>query len=153
MKEYLLDTNLLIGILAGKDWAKNTFQKFQLDDDDSLIHTSIICQGEILTIAVRNQWQKQRLTNLRELLEQVSIINVDKQEIAEAYAKIQSWSEGKIIESQENFPPPKPSRTMNQNDLWIAATAHIYDATLLSSDNDFQHLKGVWIKFEYLKQK
>jgi tRNA(fMet)-specific endonuclease VapC len=29
---------------------------------------------------------------------------------------------------------------MGKNDLWIAATAHVYEATLLTTDNDFDHL-------------
>jgi len=31
-------------------------------------------------------------------------------------------------------------RTMGKNDLWIAATAVATKATLLTSDNDFDHL-------------
>ena len=152
MNEYLLDTNLIFGVLTGKDWARKAFHKFQLDDVDSLIQTSIICEGEILTIAIRNKWQEEKLMKLRELLEQIPIINVDNREIAEAYSRIQSWSERKSKESPISSPPPKSSRTMGQNDLWIAATAYVYDATLLSSDKDFQHLKETWIKFEYISQ-
>ncbi len=148
----MLDTNLILGILTGKDWARKTFDKFQLDEVDALIQTSIVCQGEILTIAFRNRWQEQKLNRLSELLDQIPIINVDRREIAEAYSKIQSWSEGKLIESPSNSSSPKPSITMGQNDLWIAATAHLYNVTLLSTDKDFLHLKDVWIKFENLSQ-
>ncbi len=148
----MLDTNLILGILKGNDWARKTFDKFQLDNVDALIQRSIVCQGEILTIAFRNKWQEQNLNRLSELLDQIPIISIDRREIAEAYSKIQSWSEGKLIESPNKSPPPKPSRTMGQNDLWIAATAHLYNATLHSTDKDFLHLKDVWIKFEYLSQ-
>jgi tRNA(fMet)-specific endonuclease VapC len=43
---------------------------------------------------------------------------------------------------------PHPARKMGKNDLWIAATTAIYNATLLSTDNDFTHLDGVFITFE-----
>ena len=29
---------------------------------------------------------------------------------------------------------------MGKNDVWIAATASVLDATLLTTDNDFDHL-------------
>jgi predicted nucleic acid-binding protein len=31
---------------------------------------------------------------------------------------------------------------MGKNDLWIAAIAHVYDLTLLTSDKDFDHLRA-----------
>ena len=42
---------------------------------------------------------------------------------------------------------------MTQNDLWIAATAHESQATLLSLDKDFEHLKETWLKFHYVDQE
>jgi predicted nucleic acid-binding protein len=34
---------------------------------------------------------------------------------------------------------------MGKNDLWIAATAYILDATLLTADGDFDHLNGSFL--------
>ena len=42
---------------------------------------------------------------------------------------------------------------MKQNDIWIATTAHVSDAVLLSTDKDFEHLNDVWLKFIYVDQK
>ena len=42
---------------------------------------------------------------------------------------------------------------MSKNDLWIAATAHASGAVLLSTDGDFKHLGGVWLKYECVDQK
>jgi tRNA(fMet)-specific endonuclease VapC len=38
------------------------------------------------------------------------------------------------------------ARTMGKNDLWIAATTHLTKADLISNDNDFDHLDGVYFK-------
>jgi predicted nucleic acid-binding protein len=38
------------------------------------------------------------------------------------------------------------ARKMGKNDLWIAATAHLLNATLITTDNDFDHLKDAFIK-------
>lgn len=43
---------------------------------------------------------------------------------------------------------------MGQNDLWIAATAHALELTLLSTDKDFSHLgKMAWFPYEYISQE
>ncbi len=34
------------------------------------------------------------------------------------------------------------ARNMGKNDIWIAATASVLDATLLTTDKDFNHLDG-----------
>jgi len=38
------------------------------------------------------------------------------------------------------------SRNMGKNDLWIAATAHVSNAILLTTDRDFDHLNGVYFE-------
>jgi predicted nucleic acid-binding protein len=35
---------------------------------------------------------------------------------------------------------------MGKNDLWIAATASVLDATLLTTDNDFDHLQNEFLQ-------
>ena len=41
---------------------------------------------------------------------------------------------------------------MTQNDLWIAATAHVSKTKLLSTDKDFNHLNGIWLESVYVDQ-
>jgi predicted nucleic acid-binding protein len=45
--------------------------------------------------------------------------------------------------------PGKPlgatARNMGKNDLWIAATAHVLGASLLTTDKDFAHLHSVFV--------
>lgn len=43
------------------------------------------------------------------------------------------------------------ARNMGENDLWIAATAAVYDISLLSTDRDFEHLDGVFLEFHYVE--
>jgi len=40
------------------------------------------------------------------------------------------------------------ARNMGKNDLWIAATAYVTEATLLTMDKDFEHLKDVYLKMK-----
>ena len=34
---------------------------------------------------------------------------------------------------------------MGKNDIWIAATAHILNLTLVTTDHDFDHLEDIFI--------
>jgi tRNA(fMet)-specific endonuclease VapC len=55
------------------------------------------------------------------------------------------------VYSQSKHPTlhlPTSARKMGKNDLWIAATAAVHNAVLLSSDADFEHLDGLFLYFE-----
>ena len=39
---------------------------------------------------------------------------------------------------------------MGKNDIWLAAIAHVYKLTLLTTDKDFVHLAGSLIDLEYI---
>jgi predicted nucleic acid-binding protein len=38
------------------------------------------------------------------------------------------------------------ARNMGKNDLWIAATTHLLNATLVTTDHDFDHLDPSFIQ-------
>jgi tRNA(fMet)-specific endonuclease VapC len=41
---------------------------------------------------------------------------------------------------------------MGKNDLWIASTANVTNATLLTIDSDFDHLDGKYISVKKYNQ-
>lgn len=45
------------------------------------------------------------------------------------------------------------ARNMGKNDLWIAATASILEATLLTTDQDFNHLTPELLRLEYIANR
>ena len=60
------------------------------------------------------------------------------------YAEIDVYSQSK----HPTLRLPPSARKMGKNDLWIAATAAIHNATLLSTDADFEHLDSLFLYFE-----
>jgi len=44
------------------------------------------------------------------------------------------------------LPKTTTARNMGKNDLWIAPTASVLDMDLLTSDKDFEHLDGAYIR-------
>lgn len=153
MTRFLLDTNLLLGFTRQAPWAIRVRAEFNLGDPETMVFTSVICQGEILALAEKNGWGSNRRTHLEQILNEVPTLDISKRTILGAYARIDSWTHGKPVTSPQNAPPPKPAVPMKQNDLWIAATAHVSGAALLSTDTDFRHLDSVWLKFIHVSQE
>jgi hypothetical protein len=56
MARFLLDTNLLLGFIREAPWAIRARNEFDLGDRDSMVFTSIVCQGEILALAEKRGW-------------------------------------------------------------------------------------------------
>lgn len=72
------------------------------------------------------------------------IIDINTKDIINRYAEIDAFSQGRLNRRKSNF----TARNMGKNDIWIAATASVLDATLLTTDNDFDHLHGEFLSLE-----
>lgn len=150
MKRFLLDTGMLLGLTRKAPWARRTLDRVHLDDQETATFTSVICHGELLALAEKNGWGERRRTELASTLAKVPTLDINKQAILNAYALIDAWTHGKSVTAPHNVSPPEPAISMGKNDIWIAATAHASKATLLSTDKDFDHLDGVWLKRIYV---
>ncbi len=151
MTRFLLDTGLLLGLTRQADWARDAVQQLR-DHPQAVVWTSAICHGEILALAEKNGWGRSRRDDLDRILRQLPVINVNRPAILNAYASIYTWTHGTMTNAAGGQPPPTPAVPMKQNDMWIAATAHAIDATLMSTDKDFDHLHGVWLNVRYVDQ-
>ena len=152
MSRFLLDTNILLGFIREAQWALRARADHNLGDRETLVFTSVICQGEMLALAEKNGWGHKKRTRLEQVLNEIPTLGISRRSILDAYARIDAWTHGRLVASPNNSPPPKPAVSMKQNDIWIAATAHASGATLLSTDTDFQHLDKIWFEFIYINQ-
>ena len=82
--------------------------------------------------------------NLENLIVNLRPIPIIKRELLDAYAEIDTYSKGKL--TAQPLPTGLTARKMGKNDLWIAATTYLSQATLITNDNDFDHLDGVYFK-------
>ena len=149
---FLLDTNILLGIVREADWAIDALKRLDLEDKEIILFTSIICKGEILVLGNRHKWGREKRARLDEILNTIPCLDINEQS-PKTYSEIHAWTHGKpLIDSSIQNPPPKPAISMKEHDIWIAATAYDYKATLVSADKDFNHLNGVWIEVIYVDQ-
>lgn len=149
---FLLDTSLLVGLARSANWALRTMDEFELNDRQVFTCTSIICRGEMLALAEKFGWGSAKRALLDGILARLPTVDLNNPSILQAYALIDAWTHGAAVAAPNQTPPPKPARSMGQNDLWIAATAHASKFTLLSADRDFEHLHGIWLDFVYVDQ-
>jgi tRNA(fMet)-specific endonuclease VapC len=131
--KYLLDTNHWSYLQEQHPLVVSRLH--QLSDEASL-YMSVVSQGELLAGV---EWAQglRRKRRLLELYEQVvamatAILPVTPQ-VAERYAQIyaQLRQKGRLIQT---------------NDIWIAASALVYDMILVSADAHFRFIDGLTVE-------
>ncbi len=141
---YLLDTNILLAYLRDSGLASEIDKQFQPLSYPNTPIVSVVSLGELKSIALRNNWGQKRLELLDKFVKQFLIADINITTIIDKYAEIDAFSQGKLASNLLK----DSARNMGKNDLWIAASASVLNATLLTSDHDFSHLKNEFISLE-----
>ena len=129
---YLLDTNILVGLIRGNAIGQEIDARFGLRSNLVRCLISVVTAGEMLSLARQFGWGKSKTDALEALLQEVAWIDINDSAILEAYGDIDHSSD-------------KQGRPMGKNDVWIAATAKVTSTTLLTTDKDFDHLEGTFL--------
>lgn len=139
---YFLDTNIIVIYLRNgkvKEFIEKKYSALEKRYSPSL---SVVTLGEIRSLAIKNSWGNKRIEKLEELLKEILVIDIDSVDIINRYAEIDAFSQGRLNGRVSKF----SARNMGKNDIWIAATASVLDATLLTTDSDFDHLDKEFLK-------
>ncbi len=145
--KFVLDTNIII-LMIKNDKFNTYFQETYLNDASKTFCLSIVSLGEITAVAAQNKWGKQKLRELHLILKGLNIIQLDNRKYVKAYAKIDTFSQGKL--DGQPLPNGLTARNMGKNDLWIAAVTEVLEATLITTDKDFNHLDPALITIDYI---
>lgn len=141
MPRYLLDTNILLHYVRGSVLARQIEAKYHLtvatDPTDAPL-ISIVSEGEIRKLALEFGWGDARVRFMEQFLQQLVIVPIEPRTgLVAPYAQIDDYSQ------RNGFP-------MGKNDVWIAATANVTAATLLTTDKDFDHLDPLFLSRVWL---
>ena len=93
--KYVLDTNIILFFLKNTTGRKRFEATYQLEKPDTITLLSIVTLGEIKSIALRNKWGEKKKRRLQNLLNEFVVIDIRFQEIIDAYAEIDTFSQGK----------------------------------------------------------
>jgi len=103
---------------------------------------SIVSVGELKSLSLRNNWGERRNQELDDALKDFITVDIRYMPIVMKYAEIDAFSQGKL----KDKPLKMSSRNMGKNDLWIAATASLANARLITFDQDFEHLNKTYLE-------
>ena len=109
---------------------------------------SVVSKGEIYSLAIQFNWGERKKQELDSLLRRIPVVDINTNRIIHRYAEIDAYSQGK--DRTKPLPGGMSSRNMGKNDLWISATASVLNATLVTTDTDFNHLDGVFLSVVYI---
>lgn len=150
MSAYLLDTGLLLGYIRGAGFAEYAERKFSISQPPNVPLVSIVSKGEIYSLAIQFGWGERKKQDLDQLLRRIPSVDINTDRIIHRYAEIDAYSQGK--HPTKSLPTGMSSRNMGKNDLWIAATASVLNATLITIDGDFDHLDGIFLNVVRIDQ-
>jgi tRNA(fMet)-specific endonuclease VapC len=139
---YILDTNILIHIIRGTPNVSSQLAVLNLPNHP--VSISIVTMGEMLSFAQQNRWGISKKADLELLFKTFRPITITKRALIDIYAEIDTFSQGR--HPIKSLPVGKTARNMGKNDLWIAATTHLLNATLVTTDHDFDHLDPSFIQ-------
>jgi len=123
----LLDTCALLHILTGSSVGLEIIKSHRLDERKDKPLVSTVSAGEMLAIITDRKWGEKKVEAAKELLRKFVLVPVNPGVIKDTYGDLMSFSKSK------GFP-------RGQNDHWIAATASVTGAILVTNDKDFDGL-------------
>ena len=130
---FLLDTNILLAFirlgLLGL-YLDATYRLYTLQPSPLV---SIVTEAELRALALKHNWGPEKMASLQRLLNPLQIVPLPFRNIVEAYATIDVFCE-------------RHGYALGKNDIWIAATANVTGATLLTTDRDFEPLHGRYLQ-------
>jgi len=127
----LLDTNILLHLVRENRLGRSIESRFRLQSRAERPLISIISLGEILAFVKRWNWGLSKTSALENLLRYLVVLEISE-ETLEHYAEI-------------DFFLRRAGRPVQQNDMWIAATAAASGAHLLTTDKDFDPLYPAYL--------
>ena len=131
----LLDTNILVHYVRDDETWSHIRDDYQLLVVEPTPLISIVTAGELRSLSHQWNWGRGKRDRMEFVLGYFITLPVDSPEQVLMYAEIDSF----CLEQ---------GRIMGKNDLWIAATAALTDARLLTSDRDFDLLDRVFLSLE-----
>lgn len=146
MKTFLFDTNVLVAIIRNENAREKFYSQYSFNINQAT--TSVVVQGELESLSLQFGWGRKHRIRMDQLFHDLVILPIKARSIIESYAQIDAYSQRKLI--GRPLPSGMTSRNMGKNDLWIAATAYAAGATLVTTDNDFDHLKNDFIKLDWV---
>ena len=148
MASFVLDTGVLLGYVRGAAFAAYVDKKYAPSQAPNVATMSVVSSAELHSLALRRKWGADKQAALATLLRSVPITPIRQPSLIQKFAEIDAFNH----RQHPTLPPLSSGHTMGDNDTWIAATASVLKATLITTDHDFAHLHGVFLNVVFINQ-
>ncbi len=125
--QLILDTNILVHYArASALWerVRDAYQPLTVEPRPVI---SIVTAGELRSLAVQWNWGTQKRDRVEFALSYFQSVMIGDNKLIQMYATLDSFCES-------------VGQPLGKNDVWIAATAAVTGARLLTTDRDFDRL-------------
>jgi tRNA(fMet)-specific endonuclease VapC len=132
-----LDTNVLVHLVRGDAvWARvrATYQPLLIDPRPII---SVVTAGELRSLALQFDWGSVKTDQMEFYLGYLQRVSIDDSEIIRAYAVIDAHCQ-------------RTGHPLGKNDTWIAATAVVTGARLLTTARDFDWLDPLFLSRDWI---
>jgi tRNA(fMet)-specific endonuclease VapC len=136
----LLDTNIILHLVRRSALAELILKRYQFRENGEQPLISVVTVGEVYSLAYRWKWGERKLSTLSDLLDEAMIIPLEYAGLTEAYARIDAHCRN-------------AGRPIGENDCWIAATAAVTGAILITTDSDFNAVHPLFLNREWIDPK
>ncbi len=134
---YFLDTNILVHLIRRDHIGLYLIDHYSLYLADPRPMISDVTEGELRSLAIQWNWGAQKKNQMEFVLSYFWRIAIHPPDVFEAYATIDAVSQS-------------AGHLMGDNDVWIAASAQVAQAHLLTTDKDFDHLQPAFITRDWI---
>jgi tRNA(fMet)-specific endonuclease VapC len=149
MAYIVVDTCVVMHIMRKNQQGQRALDFINNQPEEPTIILSAVTKAELQSLALQHQWGNTRKSFIDYFIKSAMVVDINHtdNQLISAYAEIDTYSKGKGQDPQGNRKPGSANK-MGKNDLWIAATALVLDAILLTADGDFDHLVNTFFKIE-----
>ena len=133
----LLDTAIVVRYAREDALSAAIESQYRLSSLSLVPLISIVSVGELYSLAGQWNWGQAKVRKLEGLINDLVIVPLDYSGIVRAYATIDAYC-------------VKNGLPHGENDVWIAATAHVTATRLLTTDRDFDGLDPVFISHDWI---
>ncbi|HEX3694028.1 MAG TPA: type II toxin-antitoxin system VapC family toxin [Polyangia bacterium] len=136
----LLDTSVVVHLCRGDEVGSRIDTSYGLRTRPERPLISVVTVGETLGFGKQRRWGEEKMAILRDVLTEFVVVDINHRDILERYAEIRALDRGS-------------GWNLSQNDTWIAATASVTRALLLTTDRDFSRVDAAILSCSYIESQ
>jgi len=101
---YLLDTNIILIYSRDSELSNAMELKYQLLDRNNRLAVSAVTLGELDALIKKSKIGLKRQNKIKKILSETVTIDINDESIIQSYGDIDTFSQGKLNNKNQNFP-------------------------------------------------